>query len=85
MAAAGDPRTRILLESLTGGPLTTSDLYDAVGYPALVRAGLVPYRAFREALEHAHAGGLLTADSDDDGATLWSLTGRGRQLLEPAT
>ena len=38
------------LHVLTDEPVSTSDLYELVGYPALMRAGMIPYRSFRSAL-----------------------------------
>jgi hypothetical protein len=61
----------ILLEALTDEPTSTSDLYDRVGYPALVRAGLVPYDAFRAELVKLSAAGLAARGTDEDGATTW--------------
>lgn len=74
MDASPDRRTRTVLAPLAEGPLTTSDLYDAVGYPTLVGLGLVPYAAFRAVLEDAAVRGLVTAGEDDDGATVWRLS-----------
>jgi hypothetical protein len=61
----------ILLEALSEEPTSTSDLYERVGYPALVRAGLVPYEAFRAELVRLSAAGLAQTGTDDDGATTW--------------
>jgi hypothetical protein len=61
----------ILLGALTDDATTTSELYDRVGYPALVRAGLVPYEAFRAELVKLSAAGLAERGTDDDGATTW--------------
>jgi hypothetical protein len=60
-----------LLGALTDDPTSTSELYDRVGYPALVRAGLVPYEAFRAELVKLSAAGLAERGTDDDGATTW--------------
>jgi len=62
---------RILLDALSDEPTSTSDLYERVGYPALVSAGLVPYDAFRAELVRLSAAGLADRGSDDDGATTW--------------
>jgi hypothetical protein len=61
----------ILLEALSDEPTNTSDLYDRVGYPALVRAGLVPYHAFRAELVWLSAAGFAQRGTDEDGATTW--------------
>jgi hypothetical protein len=62
---------RIVLDALSDEPTSTSDLYERVGYPALVRAGLVPYDAFRAELVRLSASGLADRGTDDDGATTW--------------
>ncbi|HEX2105855.1 MAG TPA: hypothetical protein VHF51_19550 [Solirubrobacteraceae bacterium] len=61
----------ILLEALSEEPTSTSDLYARVGYPALVRAGLVPYDAFRAALVRLSVAGFAQRGTDADGATTW--------------
>jgi hypothetical protein len=61
----------ILLDVLTDEPTSTSDLYERMGYPALVRAGLVPYDAFRAELVRLSAAGLAQQGKDEDGATTW--------------
>jgi hypothetical protein len=61
----------ILLEALTDDPTSTSNLYDRVGYPALVAAGLVPYAAFRAELVRLSVAGLAERGADEDGATTW--------------
>jgi hypothetical protein len=61
----------ILLDVLSDEPTSTSDLYERVGYPALVRAGLVPYDAFRAELVRLSAVGLAEQGTDADGATTW--------------
>jgi hypothetical protein len=57
----------ILLAALTSEPTSTSDLYERVGYPALVRIGLVPYDAFRAELVRLSAAGLAQSGVDDAG------------------
>ena len=64
-------RESALLAVLTDEPTSTSDLYDRIGYPTLVRIGLVPYPAFRAELEKLVAGGLAEKQTGPDGATLW--------------
>lgn len=65
--------TSVLLAALTTEYTTTSDLYDRVGYAALARVGLIPYRAFRAELDRLSAAGLAEATTDGDGSTLWRL------------
>ncbi|TMM03678.1 MAG: hypothetical protein E6G10_06950 [Actinobacteria bacterium] len=64
-------RASALLAVLTDEPATTSELYDRVGYPTLVRIGLVPYDAFRAELAGLAAAGLAESDTAPDGVTLW--------------
>ena len=64
-------RSSVLLDALTDEPTSTSDLYERVGYVALVRAGLVPYDAFRAELVRLAEQGLAESGTDDDGATTW--------------
>ena len=63
----------MLLGVLTSEPTTTSDLYDRVGYPALTRMGLIPYRAFRDELAKLAAAGLVHSEDAPDGSTMWWL------------
>jgi hypothetical protein len=65
------PSATALLALLTSEPVATSDLYDRVGYPALVGLGLVPYPAFRAQLERLEAAGLVVSEPGEDGATRW--------------
>lgn len=64
-------RASVLLDALTSEPTTTSDLYDRVGYPALTRLGLIPYRAFRDELAKLSAAGLAHSGNAPDGSTTW--------------
>jgi hypothetical protein len=66
-----EPAQSPVLAALTDEPTSTDELYDRVGYPALVRAGLVQYRAFRDALAGLEAAGLAHSSEGRDGATLW--------------
>jgi hypothetical protein len=66
---------RVLLDALSDEPTSTSDLYDRVGYPALVSAGLVPYDAFRAELVKLSTAGLAERGTDEDGATTWCRPG----------
>jgi len=65
------PRAATLLAALTEEPTTTEALYDRVGYPALVRLGLVPYDDFRDALAALEADGLAVSTPTKEGGTLW--------------
>ena len=67
---AGSAST-VLLAALTDEPTSTDALYDGVGYPALVRAGLIQYPRFRAALEQLVVEGLAEREPGPDGATLW--------------
>jgi hypothetical protein len=73
-------RSSVLLAALTTEFTTTSDLYDRVGYVALARIGLIPYRAFRAELDNLSAAGLAETTSDDDGSTLWRLPSDDRDV-----
>ena len=64
-------RESVLLAGLSAGPVNTSDLYERIGYPALTRLGLVPYPAFRDALDALEAAGLAHSETADDGSTVW--------------
>jgi hypothetical protein len=66
-------RSSVLLAALTNEPTSTSELYERVGYPALVRVGLIPYAAFRAELVRLSAAGLVESETDLDGSTLWRL------------
>ena len=69
------------LHVLTDEPVSTSDLYELVGYPALMRAGMIPYRTFRSALAQLEAEGLAVSSTGEDGDTLWARTERGTHLV----
>jgi hypothetical protein len=73
----GSSRRQALLAVLSDEPTNTSDLYDALGYPQLVRVGLVSYPAFRSALDALAAEGLAERRSAEDGSTLWRLPAGG--------
>jgi hypothetical protein len=53
--------------------MSTSELYDRVGYLALVKVGLIPYPAFRAELARLAAEGLVESETADDGSTRWRL------------
>jgi hypothetical protein len=73
-------RSSVLLAALSTEYTTTSDLYDRVGYVALARIGLIPYRAFRAELDKLSAAGLAEMATDDDGSTLWRAAAGGAGL-----
>jgi hypothetical protein len=60
-----------LMAVITADPLSTSDLYDRVGYPALARLGLIPYHAFRAELAALAATGAIESATAPDGSTVW--------------
>jgi len=61
----------VLLDALTSEPTSPSDVYDRIGYPALTRVGLIPYRAFRDELAKLSAAGLAHSDDAPYGSTVW--------------
>ena len=69
--SAPAPQSSVVLAALTDEPASTDEVYDRVGYPALVRARLVQYAAFRAALVRLEAEGLARSSPGRDGATLW--------------
>ena len=79
-------RWSVLLAVLTDEPTSTDDLYDRVGYPALMRVGLIQYHAFRAELTKLSAAGLAESSQGADGATLWrrpAPEGEGEDGEEP--
>ncbi len=70
-------RATALLAALSSEPTSTSDLYDRVGYPALVRLGLIPYDAFRTELSKLAAAGAVERTTSPDGSTLWRVSPSG--------
>jgi hypothetical protein len=64
-------RTSELMAVIGSEPTSTSDLYDRVGYPALARLGLIPYRAFRAELAALAATGAIESATAPDGSTVW--------------
>lgn len=70
-------RSSLILAALTAEPTSTSDVYDRVGYPALVRVGLVGYEAFRAELVKLAGEGLVVGEAGEDGATTWRRTDDG--------
>lgn len=65
-------QTSELLAVITAEPASTSELYDRVGYPTLARLGLIPYRAFRDALARLAAAGAIESQTAEDGSTVWT-------------
>lgn len=76
-------RASVLLSALTTEPVSTSDLYDRVGYAMLTRIGLVPYAAFRAELAKLAAAGVASSDTAVDGSTVWRLAGQNREPAPP--
>lgn len=64
-------RAEALLAALTDEYQTTEALYGRVGYPTLVRVGLVPYATFRAELAWLQAEKQAESITGEDGATLW--------------
>jgi hypothetical protein len=60
-----------LMAALTSEPISTSDLYDRVGYATLARVGLIPYHAFRDELARLAAAGAVESHTGPDGSTMW--------------
>ncbi len=71
MTSAPTPRSAAVLALLGDVPQTTGDLYDRMGYPTLVRVGLVPYDDFRAALAELERAGLATSETSEEGPTWW--------------
>lgn len=68
-------RASTLRALLTDEPASTLELYDRIGYPTLVRLGLIPYPAFREALGELAAAGDVAMGTASDGSTTWRRAG----------
>lgn len=66
------PRESVLVAALSHEPVSTSALYDRVGYATLTKLGLIPYPAFRAALSELEASGRARSEIADDGSTMWS-------------
>jgi hypothetical protein len=64
-------RSSVVLAALTEEARSTSELYDRVGYRALMQVGLIPYETFRDELVKLKAAGLADSEVAPDGATLW--------------
>jgi hypothetical protein len=74
-------RSSVLLAALTDEPVSTSELYDRIGYLALARVGLIPYPAFRAELETLATAGLAVSEPGSDGSTLWRAAPTPRATL----
>ncbi len=70
-------RAAALLAALSSEPASTSELYDRLGYRALVRLGLVPYDSFKAELTKLAAAGAVERDTGPDGSTRWRLSPSG--------
>jgi hypothetical protein len=66
-------RESALLAALSSEPVSTSELYERIGYATLTRLGLVPYDAFRAELARLSAAGLAGHETAGDGSTVWWL------------
>lgn len=64
-------RESALMAVITAEAASTSDLYERVGYPTLVRLALIPYPAFRDALVTLAATGAIESHTGPDGSTMW--------------
>lgn len=67
-------RTSALLAAISTDPMSTSDLYDRIGYATLARLGLIPYEAFRAELAALAATGAIESATAPDGSTVWRRT-----------
>jgi hypothetical protein len=61
----------VILAALADGPATTSQLYDRLGYPVLLRLQLIDYRAFRRVIGELEGDELITGEPHEDG-TVWT-------------
>ena len=57
--------------------LSTSELYNRVGYATLAEVGLIPYQAFRAELGKLSSAGLAKSDVGRDGSTVLFLAEGG--------
>ena len=71
MPRTPEGRSAIVLAAVGDEPATTSQLYDRVGYPELLRADLIQYERFRAVLVKLAAEGRVESATDEDGATVW--------------
>jgi hypothetical protein len=66
-------RESALMGVLTTDPMSTSDLYERVGYGTLAEVGLISYHSFRGELEKLKAAGTVESEAGEDGSTMWYL------------
>jgi hypothetical protein len=66
-------RASPLLAVLSSEPMSTSAVYDRIGYAALTRLGLVSYHALRAELVRLSAAGVVESHTGPDGSTMWRL------------
>ena len=64
-------RESVLIAALTQQPVSTSDVYERVGYAALTQIGLVPYDKFKAELGRLENAGLIVRAVAADGSTTW--------------
>jgi hypothetical protein len=64
-------RESALLAVVGTDPMSTSELYERIGYPTLARLGLIPYHAFRAELAALAATGAIESAKGPDGSTIW--------------
>jgi hypothetical protein len=67
-------RASALLAVISADPMSTSELYDRIGYASLARLGLIPYHAFRAELAALAATGAIESAIAPDGSTVWRRT-----------
>jgi hypothetical protein len=66
-------RESVLMGVLSTDPMSTSDLYERVGYGTLAEVGLISYHSFRGELEKLKDAGTVESEAGEDGSTLWYL------------
>lgn len=66
-------RESVLMGVLSTDPMSTSDLYERVGYGTLAEVGLISYHSFRGELEKLKGAGTVESEAGEDGSTLWYL------------
>ena len=74
MPAPTERARATVLAALTSEATSTSDLYDRIGYAALMRVGLIDYRAFRATLDALETDKRAESTTgDDETGTLWRI------------
>jgi len=77
MRRTSERAQQVVLAALTEEATTTSDLYDRVGYMALVRVGLIDFRAFRDVRAALERQGLADGwEGPEDRGSRWRLRAR---------